>query len=645
MTALASGACGASAAVPGADPLLVWADATGCRDFVVAGAAPPARLRVAVEVAAGAAVPAGVRVVAPRFGLADVDSAELARWLGGHGPALRRIELAMPVIPGRPRLGAQRPGAAPASSRATPAQRAVTPVAAPLLLGVVDTGCPFAGAHLRDAADRPRVRALWDQDETPGLAAGAACAFVPQPFGYGAALDGAALDALVDGARDAAGRVDEAACYRAAGSSGVAGRLSHGAAVLAQLAAAPVRGSGCHPAADRPPAWDATGDAAATAPIVFVQMPRADVQDSSSAALVRHVLDGLAFIVAHAVPGVTRRIVVNVSDGTSRTAHDGSSIVEQAIAALVDDCRSRGIELVVVVAAGNSFDEERHVQWDSPLDGAARAVLRLPPGSETAAFVSVRLPPLARGLRLRVTPPRWRGAALEAGVGEAVGARGPNGPITWGIVHCAPLPGQAALALIAFAPTLAHDAAVDPAPAGDWTVALAADAQACCDGPVHLWVSRNRRNLGALDRARQARFVDVGGSYDPQRELRRAEDDAQPPASAMRRAGTINGLATGRGVVVAGAYTQRRRGEPASRYSAAGPAAGAGRRGPDVSPPGDESPALPGLAVRGNLSGTVTRVIGTSFTAPLAARAIANGAWSPGGGGAADARLGERLRP
>ena len=61
--------------------------------------------------------------------------------------------------------------------------------------------------------------------------------------------------------------------------------------------------------------------------------------------------------------------------------------------------------------------------------------------------------------------------------------------------------------------------------------------------------------------------------------------------------------------------------------------------------PADSSRALPGLAVRGNRSGDVLRVSGTSFAAPLVARAIANGTLPGLGGLGRSTRLPVYLRP
>ena len=59
-------------------------------------------------------------------------------------------------------------------------------------------------------------------------------------------------------------------------------------------------------------------------------MPRDAVQDTSSAALAGNLLDGLHYIVGCATDA-TRRIVVNISDGSSRGSHDGESLIELAM--------------------------------------------------------------------------------------------------------------------------------------------------------------------------------------------------------------------------------------------------------------------------------------------------------------------------
>jgi hypothetical protein len=142
---------------------------------------------------------------------------------------------------------------------------------------------------------------------------------------------------------------------------------------------------------------------------VFVQLSSDSVQDSSSASLPRSVLDGLRYIVDVARGQGCQRLVINVSDGTSRCAHDGRSIIERAMEALVADLRAQTppIQLDLVLAAGNAFAEMRHARLSpgDPEQPPAQVTLRLPAGNEAASFASVAVPSGTRGLQLALRLP------------------------------------------------------------------------------------------------------------------------------------------------------------------------------------------------------------------------------------------------
>jgi hypothetical protein len=84
--------------------------------------------------------------------------------------------------------------------------------------------------------------------------------------------------------------------------------------------------------------------------------------------------------------------------------------------------------------------------------------------------------------------------------------------------------------------------------------------------------------------------------------------------------GTLNGIGTGRTTEVVAGYVSSRLPSDVARkpstYSSGGPSRAA-RVGPDYAYPTDDSPVLHGRLAGGNRSGTVTRLVGTSFAAPM----------------------------
>lgn len=633
---LPTGPLGAAANLPGIDAQLVWADASGWRDFLRPGQKALERIPVIVEIEpAGAdALAALVRnpgSIPPVYRsdgtmhctarLTVADCRRLLRAWAKGGP-VRRLELQAPLIPQRPRVPAERKGVEPAAATTEKTQGS-------LLIGVIDYGCPFAHRHLRDATNRgTRILNLWLQDETHS-ARTVQLGTTPSDFGYGLVLSRSMLNSLMD-RHTADGFVDEEACYAEAGMNELRQRFLHGGAVLDLFVGPRPLSARTSDDPDRSPTWDTASDEVGQADIAFVQLPGDLVQDSTSAGLARCLLDGVKYILSCA-GSETTRIVVNISDGSSRGSHDGNSIIERAMSSLVTEKAERGRQVVLVLPAGNSRDEERHAQFDKLPPREWRSLrLRLPPGCEAPSQLVIRVPTAITDFEVRVVPP-------GQGYNRQMG-----GTVRWGEAKAWPdndqpacaviLPASGTMettsALVTWAPTERFGDAGVRAPAGVWEIAVR--SRSGSSEAVHFYIARNQTNPHALCRGRQAFFLDEGG-YDPNRHLRARDGDPNPPQSPIRRRGSLNSLATspsGKGMVVVGSTFLRERARTA--YSSEGPAAGGEpvRSGPDTCAPTDMSRALRGIAAAGTMNGQVVRVTGTSFAAPQVARALANDQWA-----------------
>lgn len=631
-----------------ADPNAVYAELSGHVDFQPhddAASRQPGEFPVIFELAKGRTLDRlreqrpGLRVPKAygdhaRHATARPDrAAYLDLAADGWGGSVARWELQLPVVP-------LRPPAAPGPAPGLPASAGIKgemrqdhrrpDVAAQdddgteVLLGVIDSGCPYAHARLLRQG-RTRLRALWHQGGETSIIGDRE----PPDFGYGLEVDRRALNAWLDLHRDAAGAVDEGRCYGRTGDPFLRHGYSHGAAVLDLLAGSlpraaryPMDSAG----AQHPPSWNAARDAAGRADIVFVQLPLRVVEDSSSAALPRHLLDGLRYIVERR-SARTRRIVVNISDGTSRTGHDGRSLIEQAMRSLVDEVRGRhGIELEIVLAAGNAQLDARHAVIPLPAADPRDAWLRVQPDCERPSFLHVRVPP-GEAPRLRVQLPAQLGAgSFEIGPGECVTWKPEGRACLWAVYPPHGNGLRPTQALIVWGPTVASRMARrKPAPCGDWRIEVVGGH---AKQPLHMWVSINQKNTSGPASARQARFIDADGRYDPRRYLRAREDDDPASRSVIRRLGSLNGLATstpGGGLFVVGSRLMRHAGRRKWRspYSSTGPSAGA-RAGVDALEVADVARAQLGIRAAGSLSGQTVTVIGTSFAAPQHARRRAN---------------------
>jgi hypothetical protein len=155
------------------------------------------------------------------------------------------------------------------------------------------------------------------------------------------------------------------------------------------------------------------------------------------------------------------------------------------------------------------------------------------------------------------------------------------------------------------------------APPGVWTIQLE-NVSLEPDVRVHVWVQRNDTRYGYPILGRQ--------SYLEDKEYVRFGNDGRVPkedraASQVKRAGTLNAIATGAHTIVIGGF--RRQGFPPVDFSGEGPAVDASRDGPDALAVADDSVVHRGVLASGTRSGSVVALRGTSAAAPQIAKLIA----------------------
>ena len=543
-------------------------------------------------------------------------------------------------------------------NRCVPADTVTTPpIAAAKIIGIIDDGCAFAHASFLTGDGSTRVAALWDQDATPAFAAAKSQArphFGTPPYKFlggreiwrGDAPDGRwlGLDRWLSRYRyTQKDLIDEDACYGEANCEALRALAVHGPHVMDVLAGPRDAGACYYTDPDTPPSWRQSTDAAADparSDIVFVQLPHAGLQDRSGGWLDSHVLDALRYILG-CKQRKTQQAVVTLSYGSTVGPHDGSSILSGAIAALKT---AHGSSFDVVMAAGNSFASRGHAQIDLAEDNRVLR-WRVLPGGETPSFLQAWMPQGSKA-QIRVAPPGHKLASM-AWIAVDTVATWPalQGPIATIVNLAVSSRGDGAMALIAIAPTeQAKDPAADPrdaAPHGEWQIEFSADR---AQGVIHAYIARNDMGLNLPLRGQQSYFQD---DDDVDRYLRSPIDDADAANAddlrlfgassrrgvAVRRRGTINGIATGAAPVVVAGYQRNfsaDRGDGThARYSSAGQSSGSGPgprgRRPTTSVPTDESSLLPGIRAAGSRSGVTFRLVGTSVGAPQHARALLAG--------------------
>jgi len=497
-----------------------------------------------------------------------------------------------------------------------------------LVMACMDDGFAIANQEWLTSNGTSRVLRMWDQSQPLGGAWSPLddprSGFLQHNFGYGGELINTAycrgmlpvhplgrLPTVADVANDQS-------YYARVGLTRLRAAATHGSHVLDLMA-------GSVPARNRlspsravngtdnvPPTWAKVTDTASQAALVLVQFPESALDDPSGRWLGFHVLDGLHYILRAA--DRAKRVVVNLSWGPQTGPHDGSSLLEQAMDNLVTQCKDKDKTLDITLPAGNSFSARAHARFDID-KGCQKLFWCIPPDGATPSFLEIWWP--AQASLITLTPPQGNAIPVPAAVGftNIVHAGAVVGGVTV-ILHWS---GKT-MALVAIHPTANRMATVVNAPHGRWGIQIQAQSEKD-SGQAHIYVARADHNMGQKRKAVASYLWDQ--KYEEMRRKKDGMDAADPAGSSVKREGTLNGIATGGQVHVAGGY--RLSDGHVAHYSSSGPAVSPSMRvGPDWIYPTDESMALKGIQASGVRSGSVFRLTGTSTAAPQLAREIAN---------------------
>jgi hypothetical protein len=502
-----------------------------------------------------------------------------------------------------------------AKSRAQPLQAWTAPPGSPVprvLLAVIDDGMAFAHDRLLDGNGGTRIESAFDQLQPL------------QPWYFGRQIEkrqpGSGIDDQMAACRRA-GVVDEDEVYRRTaaldlsqpGQKPLLARSSHGAAV-SDLAGGEARPNAQHP------------------PLLAVQLPTATVADTSGATLGPQVLAALAWIVWRADQiHLGLPVIVNLSYGRNAGPHDGSSLFERQLDTFIACC---GGSLRVVLPAGNAHLSRCHARFSlSDAEPSRTLHWRVLPDDGTENQLEIWLPPGAPNLELQViapdgqptTPFGWGSGQQLLLHGRVVGQAEYHAPGS---------AGTRAMVHIALAPTADAEGLLPLAPAGCWRVVLSRRPGQPRVLGIDAWIQRDDTAPGYRRRGRPSYFDDPRyARFDDGGRWIESDTHRLTRGSVVKRAGTLNAIATGRRPVVVGGF--RRSDGAVAAYSAAGPLVGPGRKppsahGPDALLPSEDDPALTGLLAAGTRSGAVVGLRGTSAAAPLAARWLAAQATAAG---------------
>jgi subtilisin family serine protease len=402
-----------------------------------------------------------------------------------------------------------------------------------VVVGIVDFGGDFVHPNFRTKQNKTRLLALWNQGDVPRA---------DPRVDYGRLYTREEIDAAL-ATSDPYGALRYTPEFEA-----------HGTHVM-DIAAGNGRGtsvSGVAPDAD----------------LVFVELSANDVPWRGPETTKHHFGDSVQMV--EAVKFIfdlagERPCVVNLSLGTNGGPHDGSSLVEQSIDALVRERPGRA----VVIAASNSQNDGIHIDGVVPAGGDFDIEWRvlhqggefeLWYGGEAALEASLIAPD---GSVVMTVSPGANEALASGGQVAIFGSNRQSDPNN----------GSHVIA-IWLAPGL---------DSGIWKVRLSSTNQQ--PAPFHAWVER-------LDGA-QSSFVSPVPTH------------------------TLGSISTGHESIVVGSYDAHVPSFPLSTFSSCGPTRD-GRRKPEISAPGHQV-----LAACSREPTGVVRMSGTSMAAPAVSGLIA----------------------
>jgi subtilisin family serine protease len=408
-----------------------------------------------------------------------------------------------------------------------------------VVVGIVDYGCDFAHENFRNADGSTRLLAIWDQ-----YASGSS-----GPFGYGKAYTTADINAALKKANP----------YAALGYGPPVEEVdgTHGTHVM-DIAAGNGRGTN-------------TPGNAPKADLIFVEISTTDIEQTVGDVARQsfgdsvQMLEAVKFIFDQAGD---RPCVVNVSLGTNGGPHDGTTLVEQGLDALIHAKPNRA----VVIAASNSYADGIH---------AAGSVA---PGGSTDLVWRTDLGRWGRELEVWLDGKTQLAVELIAPDGTSLGVAEPASNLTLADGNqlaifvsnrlSEPNNGDNSISIYVAAGV----------PGGDWLVRLHHRVGPAAD--FHAWIEREDREQSSF-----------GGTLD--------------------NSHTIGSISCGREVIAVGSFDAHKSAMPLSWFSSAGPTRD-GRSKPEVSAPGHEV-----VAARSRSKTGTTKMSGTSMAAPAVTGLVA----------------------
>ena len=501
------------------------------------------------------------------------------------------------------------------------------------IVAVIDDGLPFANRGYLDSHGRTRISHLWMQS---------ARAKPKDSVPFGRELMNGDINALRARCGD-----DEARMYRE--SAATDQRLheiglkmlrpaTHGGHVMGMAGGNGEMFKG-HPIGD-------------DVQIIAVQLPNTISWDMSGFGKEMYMLSALNYIFDRAREISAKfsddpanpdelPLIVNFSYGWTASRHDGKSAIELAVEEMLTDRKSLQKDTAIILPTGNNFmsDMCAQVTADDMIDGSYRFKWKLLPSDRTSSYLELWFPEgmVVNKYTVSVTPPR--GAALSGGeialsADPALPADGDPrrystlkiGDKIVGQLSADKNRNQRWRVMMAVIPTVFTRDQDRAAPSGEWTLTIKRnDGKAMAKAErINIWVHRDDDPNDLNTGGQQSMIVDANPpKYPPRRKFPLQQFD--PHLDFVRGYGAMNGVASSPSVVRVAGYVQNTL-RPSDYSGSGGLYALANNKAAPwgaqttLTAVSDQSRTRVGTPSLGVMSGSNTRMIGTSSAAPSVTR-------------------------
>lgn len=409
-----------------------------------------------------------------------------------------------------------------------------------VIVGIIDYGCDFAHQNFRKPDGSTRILALWDQTVSPGASS---------HLGYGRVYTQAEINAALR-------TVDP---YASLGHH--PGSASHGTHVM-DIACGNGGGSnvpGVAPQAD----------------IIFVQISASDIPwqgsdvvDSNFGGSVQ-LLEAVQFIFDQAG---NRPCSINISLGTNGGSHDGTSLVEQGIDAVVTAQPNHA----VVIAASNSYEDGIHASGKVTQGNFTDLLWQIGSSDFTHNELEIWYSKDDQ-LKLELIDQDDRSIG-EVNLGSSARILNQANELLFFIAHRQGDPNNGDNTIGIFMNTQSSSSPSK--------IKLRLHGITISDGQFHAWIERDDNGQSSF-------------------------------ASPHDNSHTLGSISCGKQSIVVGSYDAHTSGQPLSWFSSAGPTRD-GRQKPEVSAPGHNV-----LAANSSTRVLLTRKSGTSMAAPAVTGVVA----------------------